>query len=298
MHSKVSIAMVKNIFKNRIIAVSLLAIILLSYITQPSYSKYVYTTTGRVMSSLLSGNGFTNVFVINNDSFIINEATVDSVTSESLHGVGMTKNEDGSYTVPENADTSANGLNSTQKLSFVVQNNSDYDLVACFDIILCMGAIKDGELTCTITAPSSSAESTEKTTLTVTASLSSSGKNSDINLNQHRESENDTNGDPNLPIIDVQYYNKILEIFNIDYDAYSMQVDPTEFLGDQNGDGDVADSNELTEGEFDSFILVHSGETKTFEFSIDAEESFLANFAKNAYAQITMTVKKYTETTP
>ena len=166
-----------------------------------------------------------------------------------------------------------------------MQNNSDYDLVACFDIILCMGWISNGVLTCTITAPTASETVTEKTTLTVSASL---GADTDIKLKHHKEPGG--KGGTDDPVIDVQ----IKGLFNADYSAYSMQLDPTEFLKDRNGDGDVLDENELTQEEFESFILVRSGETKTFEFNVKADQNIIGQwFSKNCYAAMTMTVKKY-----
>ena len=293
--------MLKKILNNRIMVFALLAIILFSYITQPTFSKYVYTATGRAMSSLISGNVFSDAFVLTNESFVQNNADgtttlLDKKTSQSLHGVGM-EEVNGVLTVPEDADTGSFKLDSTSKMSFVVQNNSDYDLVACFDIILCMGAIKNRQLSCSITAPSSSELVTEKTKLTVTASLNTNNQNSDITLEHHQEA--DGTGGTATPIVDVQFFNNVFFIGEIDYEAYSMQVNPKDFIGDQNNDGDTEDPNELTNAEFDSFILIHSGETKTFEFSVELLEGsgvfddILQYASKNCYASITMTVKKY-----
>ena len=240
------------------------------------------------MSSLISGNIFTNAFILTNDSFVQENAdgtttTLNEKTSNSLHGVGIERSEDGVLTVPGNADTGKYDLDSTSSLSFVVQNNSDYDLV-CFDIILCMGWINDSVLTCTITAPTASETVTEKTTLTVSASLKA-GK--DIKLNHHKEPGGGRGTD--YPVIDVQ----IKGLLNADYSAYSMQLDPTAFLKDRNGDG-ALDENELTQEEFESFILFRSGETKTFEFNVKADQNIIGQwFSKNCYASITMTVKKY-----
>lgn len=291
--------MLKKILNNRIMVFALLAIIQFSYITQPTFSKYVYTATGRAMSSLISGNVFSDSFVLTNESFVQNNADgtttlLDEKTSKSLHGVGM-EEVNGVLTVPEDADTGSFKLDSTSKMSFVVQNSSDYDLVACFDIILCMGAITGRTLSCTITAPSASEAVTEKTTLTVTAALEDTA---DVQIKHHKEA--DGSGGSETPIIDVEFFNTV-PIFDtkVDYEAYSMQIDPTEFIGDQNNDGDTEDPNELTNAEFDSFILVRSGETKTFEFSVELLEgsgwfdNLLQYASKNCYASITMTVKKY-----
>lgn len=282
--------MFKKIINNRILVCSLLVIVLLCYAIKPMVGKYVYTSTGRAMSSLITGNILTDSFVLTNDSFVQENAdgtttTFNEKTSNSLHGVGMEVSEDGVLTVPGNADTGKYDLDSTSSLSFVVQNNSDYDLVACFDIILCMGAISNGVLTCTVTAPTASETGTEKTTLTVSAST---GTDTDIKLKHHKEPGGGKGTDD--PVIDVQ----IKGLFNADYSAYSMQLDPTEFLKDRNGDGDVLDENELTKEEFESFILVRSGETKTFEFNVKADQNIIGQwFSKNCYASITMTVKKY-----
>lgn len=282
--------MLKKIINNRILVCSLLVIVFLCYAIKPMVGKYVYTSTGRAMSSLISGNILTDSFILTNDSFVQENAdgtttTFNEKTSNSLHGVGMEVSEDGVLTVPGNADTGKYDLDSTSSLSFVVQNNSDYDLVACFDIILCMGAISNGVLTCTITAPSASETGTEKTTLTVSAST---GTDTDIKLKHHKEPGG--KGGTDDPVIDVQ----IKGLFNVDYSAYSMQLDPTEFLKDRNGDGDVLDENELTKEEFESFILVRSGETKTFEFNVKADQNIIGQWlSKNCYASITMTVKKY-----
>lgn len=284
--------MSKKIITNRIFLFALLAFMLFSHVTQPTLSKYVYTATGRAMSSLISGNVFTDAFVLTNDSFVQTNpdssiTILNEKTSQNLHGVGLTE-VDGILTIPADAPTDSFDLDSTSQLSFVVQNNSDYDLVACFDIILCMGWINNSELTCTITAPSSSETETNKTNLTVTASLNNNNQNSDITLNHHAE-KNGSGGNA-LPVVDVQ----ITGLFNANYSAYSMQIDPTKFLVDQNGDGDVLDDNELTQQEFNSFILVRSGETKTFEFNIDADQNIIGQWlSKNCYASISMTVKKY-----
>lgn len=279
--------MVKKIFNNRILVFALLIIMLLSYMMQPTFSKYVYTSTGRAMASLISGNIFTDTFVLTNERFIVNGTEVDSVTSKSLHGVGMPE-VDGVLTVPADAPTDSFDLNSTSSMSFVVQNNSDYDLVACFDIFLCMGWISDAELTCTITAPSSSETAGNKTDLIVTASLNNNNQNSDITLNHH--AEKDGSGGTATPIVDVQ----ITGLFDADYSAYSMQIDPTNFLTDQDGDGNLSAGNELTEEEFNSFILIRSGESKTFEFNVQADQNIIGQWlSKNCYASITMTVKKY-----
>lgn len=282
--------MFKKIINNRILVCSLLVIVFLCYAIKPMVGKYVYTSTGRAMSSLISGNILTDSFILTNDSFVQENAdgtttTLNEKTSNSLHGVGMERSEDGVLTVPGNADTDKYDLDSTSSLSFVVQNNSDYDLVACFDIILCMGWISNGVLTCTITAPTASETVTEKTTLTVSASL---GADTDIKLKHHKEPGG--KGGTDDPVIDVQ----IKGLFNADYSAYSMQLDPTEFLKDRNGDGDVLDENELTQEEFESFILVRSGDTKTFEFNVKADQNIIGQWiTKNCYASITMTVKKY-----
>ena len=282
--------MFKKIINNRILVCSLLVIVFLCYAIKPMVGKYVYTSTGRAMSSLITGNILTDSFILTNDSFVQENAdgtitTLNEKTSNSLHGVGMERSEDGVLTVPGNADTDKYDLDSTSSLSFVVQNNSDYDLVACFDIILCMGWISNGVLTCTITAPTASETVTEKTTLTVSASL---GADTDIKLKHHKEPGG--KGGTDDPVIDVQ----IKGLFNADYSAYSMQLDPTEFLKDRNGDGDVLDENELTQEEFESFILVRSGDTKTFEFNVKADQNIIGQWlSKNCYASITMTVKKY-----
>lgn len=282
--------MFKKIINNRILVCSLLVIVFLCYAIKPMVGKYVYTSTGRAMSSLISGNIFTDSFVLTNDSFVQENAdgtttTLNEKTSNSLHGVGIERSEDGVLTVPGNADTGKYDLDSTSSLSFVVQNNSDYDLVVCFDIILCMGWIKDSVLTCTITAPTASETVTEKTTLTVSAST---GTDTDIKLKHHKEPGGGRGTD--YPVIDVQ----IKGLLNADYSAYSMQLDPTAFLGDRNGDGDDLDENELTQEEFESFILVPSGEPKTFEFNVKADQNIIGQwFSKNCYASITMTVKKY-----
>ena len=283
--------MFKKIINNRILVCSLLVIVFLCYAIKPMVGKYVYTSTGRAMSSLISGNILTDSFILTNDSFVQENAdgtttTLNEKTSNSLHGVGMERSEDGVLTVPGNADTDKYDLDSTSSLSFVVQNNSDYDLVACFDIILCMGAISDGVLTCTITAPPASETVTEKTTLTVSAST---GADTDIKLKNHKEPGG--KGGKDDPVIDVQIKGWIS---SVNYSAYSMQLDPTAFLGDRNGDGDDLDENELTKEEFESFILVRSGETKTFEFNVKADQNIIGQwFSKNCYASITMTVKKY-----
>lgn len=282
--------MLKKIINNRILVCSLLVIVFLCYAIKPMVGKYVYTSTGRAMSSLISGNILTDSFILTNDSFVQENAdgtttTFNEKTSNSLHGVGMEESEDGVLTVLGNADTGKYDLDSTSSLSFVVQNNSDYDLVACFDIILCMGAISNGVLTCTVTAPTASETGTEKTTLTVSAST---GADTDIKLKHHKEPGGKGGADD--PVIDVQ----IKGLFNVDYSAYSMQLDPTEFLKDRNGDGDVLDENELTKEEFESFILVRAGETKTFEFNVKADQNIIGQWlSKNCYASITMTVKKY-----
>lgn len=283
--------MFKWLVNKRILVFALLAVMLFSYIAEPTVSKYVYTYTGRAMASLISGNIFTDSFVVSNDNFMVNGREVDSITSESLHGVGM-EVVDGVLTVPSDAPTSNFDLDSTSSLTFVVQNNSDYDLVACFNIFLCMGLIRDAELTCTIVALSSSETATDKTSLITTASLNNNGQNSDITLKHHKEP--DGSGGSDDPVVDVQ----LQGLLGVNYTAYSMSVDPSEFLIDRNGDGQLDADNELTEQEFNSFILIRSGETKTFEFSIQADQNIIGQwFSKNCYASITMTAKKYHNST-
>ncbi len=275
--------MINRINRCGVFVIVLVFILLFSYTVQPIVGKYVYTATGRAMASLVSGNIFTDTFVITNDSFNAD----GTVKSESMHGVGI-QEVNGVLTVPKNIDTNANNMHSTENLSFVVQNSSDYDLVVCFDIILIMGVLTGEVLTCTITAPTSS-ETVENTTLTVTASEDGT---KDIKLVNHPEADEAANAD--IPTINVEYQNYFMGFIPIDYEAYSTQVDPTEFLKDRDGDGKLEGANELTQEEFDSFILVHSGETKTFEFSVGAENNDLAEWlATNAFAEITMTVKKY-----
>lgn len=266
--------------QNRILALVLLLVLMIGCMVQPTSGKYVLTDTGRAMTSVISANVFTDVFVVTNS-----DLENGSATSNSLHGVGIIENDDGVLTVPKNADTYANSLDSTVNLSFVIKNNSSYDLVACFDIILCMGEIDDGVLTCTITAPSSTAESDQKTQLILNASLEE-GEDIDIVMKAHKESENDKNGD--VPVINVEYSNTIFGFININYSAYSFQIDPTEYLL---GEGVTDNDSTLTKDEFNSFILIPAGATRTFEFSVTADERWLANFAKNAFAQITMTAK-------
>lgn len=279
----------RNSIRNRAIAIFLLVIMLFSCSTQLTFSKYVLTGTGRAMASMISGNVFTEAFALSNESFFDeNGNPKDEATSESLHGIGATKNDDGSYTVKNVSSVSGSGLNSTSNKSFVVQNNSDYDLVACFDILLCMGLINNSELTCTITAPSTVASSNEKTTLIVSASLNNNGQGSEITLNHHKKP---SGGGEALPVVDVQ----LKGILGNEYEAYSMQINPTDFMVDRDGDGQLNAANELTRAEFESFILIRSGESKTFEFGIDADQNIIGDWlSKNCYASVTMTVKKYT----
>ena len=262
----------------KMLAALCVVVLLFSCAFPPTYGKYTFSKVGQAMASYIAGEIFSDAFVLNDNIFIdSNGNPKNETTSESLHGTGMITNSDGSYTVPSNVNTSANSLSSTTNKIFVVQNNSSYDLVACFDIILCMGLISDGELTCTITEQSSG------TALTITTSLNNNNQNSDIKLKHHKESADDTGDDP---IINVQ----ITGLFSADYSAYSLQIDPTNHLGDV-ATGEVA--NMINSTEFQSFILVKSGETKSFTLNVTADENILSFLAKNCYASMTMTAKKY-----
>lgn len=278
--------MINRINRYGVFIIVLVFSLLFSYSAQPMVGKYVYTATGRAMASLVSGNIFTDTFVITNDSFNAG----GTVKSESMHGVGI-KEVNGVLTVPGNISTRGNDIYSTENLTFVVQNASDYDLVVCFDIILIMGMF-EGDITCTITAPSST-ETVANTSLTV------STKTDDITFVEHPESVGEQT-DPGIPVINVEYVNPNFKY--VDYNAYSTHVDPTEFLIDRDNDGTLNGANELTDDEFNSFILLHAGETKTFEFSVSPEYGGIGSwlgaiFSTNSFAEITMTAKKYEKPT-
>ena len=188
--------------------------------------------------------------------------------------------ENGEYTLSKNIswdDTDAYGIDSAADKIFVVYNSSDYDLVACFDIILCLGWFNNMTVNCTITEESSG------TKLVVAADQS--GTN-DLYLTRHKESAAEETGV--LPVINVEFTG----VFGIgDYKAYSTHVDPSVFNSDRNNNG-ADDMNELSDNEFYNFI-VKSGETKTFTFSVEVTGTDISFLTRNCYASMTMTVKKY-----
>ena len=274
--------MIKYNLGNRILVFALLVVMLFCSVAQQTHGKYVYESTGKVVTSLISGKIFTNTFVITDEKL----GDKGSVMSNNLHGVAGSNpidltNTGGSYIIDAEQDViEENGLASAAEKIFVVQNNSSKDLVACFDIILCMGWISTSELTCTLT------EVTSGTSLVLTASLNKNNQNSDITLKHHKETT-DTNWNEfddgvDIPEITVKFgSNSILGGF-VDYSAYSFQINPSNHRGD-----DVAADNDnlITEEEFKNFIIIPAGQTKTFTISITST----SDDYNNCFAQMTMT---------
>lgn len=242
----------------------------LSFVTQPSFGKYVYTYSGTASHTWFTTKIVTDIFRLTTDAFVDEETgeQIDEVKSESLHGVGITEVNGVPTVNPSDDEISENDLTSLTEKVFTVQNASDYDLVACFDIILCMGLLNNPTVTCTVTEESSGTE------LKVTAAQSGG----DVKLIRHKESATDSNGEE--PIINVEITN-LWGLIN--YKAYSTHIDPKEFKG----------TAKLTEDEFENFIIVRSGETKTFSFSVSSSGADAGALDKNCYASMTMTVKKY-----
>lgn len=262
---------------NRFFVLGLLLFVSLTYMVQPSMAKYVYTKNGVAAYTSISGMSYTNLFIVTNTS--IAEDGIE--TSPNLHGLGLGQpDENGEYTLSKNIswdDTDAYGIDSAADKIFVVYNSSDYDLVACFDIILCLGWFNNMTVNCTITEESSG------TKLVVAADQS--GTN-DLYLTRHKESAAEETGV--LPVINVEFTG----VFGIgDYKAYSTHVDPSVFNSDRNNNG-ADDMNELSDNEFYNFI-VKSGETKTFTFSVEVTGTDISFLTRNCYASMTMTVKKY-----
>lgn len=262
--------------QNRILALVLLLVLMIGCMVQPTSGKYVLTDTGRAMTSVISANVFTDVFVVTNS-----DLENGSATSGGLYGILQgddaidLTNLDGSYTVPSFEDEEYDDISikSSANVSFVVKNNSDFDLIACFDVVVCMGLLTGGTLTCTIT------ETTSGEGFSVNAGVNVSDE-SGIKMKLHKEFPKDTTEGAEDPVIDVQISN-----YGVDYKAYSFSVDPT----------DHCDSDILN-----NFILVKSGETKTFTFDVDLThlswggiigELFFGS--KNCYASMTMTAKIY-----
>lgn len=294
--------MTKNIFKNRILPFVLLTVILISSITQPSYSKYVYPETGRAWTSLLSGNGFTDTFVVTNDAlnvtFDSDGNSQGSATSKSLFGINEgdsidLNNSGATYTIGNYSSDFA--LDQTSDLTFVIHNASDYTLVACFDVIICMGWISSNIITCTVSAPTATADSTDKTSLVLTAGIN---QDTDIELNHHKETtdgnswlERENQGNA-TPIIDVSYSNLA---GLVDYSAYSFHLDPSDLKYRQYSGDPIPTDNQITLKELTSFLLVPSGATRTFEFSFTGTGGIFSGADKNAFASIAMTAKVVTD---
>lgn len=268
--------------QNRILALVLLLVLMIGCMVQPTSGKYVLTDTGRAMTSVISANVFTDVFVVTNS-----DLENGSATSGGLYGILQgddaidLTNLDGSYTVPSFEDEEYNDISikSSANVSFVVKNNSDFDLIACFDVVVCMGLIKGGTLACTIT------ETTSGKGFSVDAGVNVSDEKGKVKMKLHKESESDTTEGAEDPVIEVQISNKIGNYYEVDYKAYSFSVDPRNHC-----DSDI----------LNNFILVKSGETKTFTFDVDLTNLSLGGIigeylvgSKNCYASMTMTAKIY-----
>lgn len=269
--------MFKKIINNRILVCSLLVIVFLCYAIKPMVGKYVYTSTGRAMSSLISGNIFTNAFVIDNNNFVVDGIERDSAKSENLFGIGVNNGTITDY------DPSY-GLDSVTDKIFVVQNNSEYDLVACFDLLVCLGDLTvffKPELIITIT------EQTSGTSLTVVAKKEGNIANEEeaqAPLIAHAETEAellDKDKGYSGPIYNCAYNG----LFGFPYRAYSITINPVNYKGPKL----------LPEDDFKDFILVPSGQTRTFVLKIEAEGTNILGLDKNAYASMNMICVKYVE---
>lgn len=268
--------MLKKIINNRILMFALLVIVFLCYAIKPMVGKYVYTSTGRAMSSLISGNIFTNAFVIDNNNFVVDGIERDSAKSENLFGIGVNNGTITDYDPSYRLDSV------TDKI-FVVQNNSEYDLVACFDLLVCLGAVTttllNTQLSITIT------EQTSGTSLTVVAKKEGNIANREAPLIAHAETQaeldEDTEGVFSEPIINCAYNG----LFGVSYRAYSTTINPVHYKG----------TSVLTESDFKDFILVPSGQTRTFVLKIEASGTNILGLDKNAYASMNMICVKYVE---
>lgn len=275
---------------NKILMFTLVIVVVFSSVTRPAFAKYTGSYSGLASHTWFTTKIVTDVFRITNTDFV----NKDEVTSDSLHGVGMGLVDDVLTVNPTQDQIDENDVSSLASKVFTVQNSSDYDLVACFDIIICLGALNDVSVVCKITEQSSG------TVLKVTAKQVGTA---DIPLTLHRESESDTTegADADAEIIKVDITNSVGGR-PVDYKAYSTHVDPTIFI-DDSATVSVED-NKITTAEFDAFILVKSGETKMFTLETDVQSSiwdtiggFIGGMVgikdKNCYASMTMTVKKY-----
>ena len=265
--------MAKRMMNYKVLAFTLLAIMLFSLMTQPAVSKYVLTQSGRAASSLISANVFTDAFVVGNDTFIVGGTEVDSVTSKNLFGIGVNNGTISEY----NSDYA---LDSVNNQIFVVQNNSDYDLVACFDVLVCLGDVTTGYLNPTLTLTIT--EQTSGTSLTVSAKKGGSISNGQAPLIAHAENQSEIDsGDYQGPIINCAY-NGILGRLT-PYRAYSTTINPSNYKG----------TSVLSEDDFRDFILVPSGQTRTFVLSVSASGTNIGSLDRNAYASMTMTCVKH-----
>lgn len=270
---------------NKILMFTLVIVVVFSSITRPAFAKYTGSYSGLASHTWFTGKIITDTFRITNSDFTNKE----TVTSPNLHGMSDVtidlNNKNATYTIPNNADYKTYSLDTLGNKVFVVQNSSDYDLVACFDIVVCMGWSGSGDpkLDCTITAAGVGEEA--DVSFTVRASKSGSAPTG-APLKSHKENANDSGDDP---IINVQY-SGILGNYLSPYRAYSTHIDPTEY------DGDDA-SFPLSTENLEAFVIIPSGATKTFTLSITPSDADIGDWDRNAYASMTMTVKKYERST-
>ena len=275
---------------NKILMFTLVIVVVFSSITRPAFAKYTGSYSGLASHTWFTTKIVTDIFRITNVDLL----NKDEKTSDSLHGVGMGL-VDGVLTVnPTQDQINENDVSSLASKVFTVQNSSDYDLVACFDIVICLGALNNVSVVCKITEQSSG------TVLKVTAKQDGTA---DIPLTLHRESESDTTegADADAEIIKVDITNKVFGS-EVDYKAYSTHIDPQNFINDSATAG--IEDNQITRAEFDAFILVRSGETRMFTLETDVQSSIGDTIGgiiggivgvedKNCYASMTMTVKKH-----
>lgn len=267
--------MQRKVLFNKILIFALVIVVICTSTSQSIFAKYTKNYSGLASHTWFTTKVITDTFRLTNSDFI----GADEVTSENLHGLFEgninLSDQNATYTIPQNADHASNSLDTLENKVFVVQNTSDYDLVACFDIVVCLGWAGSGnpQLNCTITAEGTN----PLVELEVTASKDGTAPTGAA-LKSHKENANDT-GD--LPIIDVQYTG-ILGNWT-PYRAYSTHIDPTVYRG----------TSLLSVEDFDAFILIRSGESKTFMLSVEPTGVDIGNLDRNAYASMTMTVKKW-----
>lgn len=146
--------------------------------------------------------------------------------------------------------------------------------------MVCLGDVTTGLLNPTLTITIT--EQNSGTSLTVSAKRNGNIANGEAPLTAHAENQTEVDsGAYQTPIINCAY-NGILGAWT-PYRAYSATINPANYKG----------TGVLTEDDFKNFILVPSGQTRTFVLSVSASGTNIGQLDRNAYASMTMTCVKY-----